>query len=100
MLTPALILLTLATPGGSADVDTATGWLDNWQLEDALSAAQELLAAEPAAPERALLAAQVLHQRGQHLQALPLLLAAGDDGSPRYATLKPLIESSAAYAVG
>ncbi|HET6346095.1 MAG TPA: hypothetical protein VFH51_14265, partial [Myxococcota bacterium] len=98
-----LLTLSLArslAAGGNVDVETATRWLDDWQLEDALGAAQELLAADPASPERHLLAAEVLHQRGQHLQALPLLLAAGDDGSPRYAALKPLVESSAAYAVG
>lgn len=90
-----LSLLALSVTAPS--VETALNLLDDWQLEDALEQAQILLAEGPDNPERWLVAAEVLHQRGQHVAALSLLDAVGDAGGQRVAMLRPLIAASAGY---
>ena len=84
---------------GSPSVSQADRLLDAWQLEDALAMAEKLLVEAPNDGSTALLAAEVLHQRGAHLQALAVLRHLGP-GAPqvRQVVVTPLIEASAAYA--
>ena len=98
MLTIALTTLLLAAP---PTILSATELLDDWQLEDAMQQSTLLLAEQPMDPQVQLLAAEVLHQRGAHVQALPLLRAAAAAGaSSRLSNFRPLLEASASYAVG
>lgn len=72
--------------------------LSDWQLEDALAAAQTLLAEDPNNPEIWALAGRVEHARGEHLAALALVRAAVEAGVTEVQGLLGLVESSAAYA--
>ena len=96
-----LVLTTLMLAAPAPSILTATELLDDWQLEDAMQQSVQLLAEQPTDPQAQLLAAEVLHQRGAHVQALPLLRAAAAAGSnSRLGNLRPLLEASASYAVG
>lgn len=78
--------------------DNAAKLLDAWQLEDALGIAQELFFEDPNNPDMWILAAEVLHQRGQHLAAIRLLQNADKAGASVPQSLQGLIQSSAEYA--
>ncbi len=95
LCTGALAAGLLASPA----VSQADHLLDAWQLEDALAMAETLLAQSPNDGATALLAAEVLHQRGAHVQALAVLRHLGPDAPQvREVVITPLIEASAAYA--
>src|SRR3954466_15303644 len=47
--------------------------LDAWQLEDAMGIAAHTLLHDPTSPHARAFAAEVMHQRGQHEEALALL---------------------------
>jgi tetratricopeptide (TPR) repeat protein len=99
---PAVLLLGLMTagPAVASEADRAQQLLDNWQLEDALTIAEKLLADQPEDPETLALAAAVQHQRGEHLSALGLIEAAEAGGAKGVGGLKALIENSARYQTG
>lgn len=56
-----------------AKLERAARALDAWQLETAISIATDVLIHNPSSDDARVLAAEVLHQRGQHEQALALL---------------------------
>ena len=84
--------------GGAPSVSSATELLDDWQLEDAIAVTQTLLAAAPSDDATRILTAEVLHQRGQHLQALDLLRSVEAQQRSGMRSIAELIEASAAYA--
>lgn len=92
-------MTSIGIAAAGASVAQADLLLDTWQLEDALNMAQPLLADNPGDGATALLAAEVLHQRGAHVQALAMLRHLGP-GAPksRQVQVASLIEASAAYA--
>ena len=92
-----LVLILASLPAAGSEADRGQELLDNWQLEDSLAVAQKLLADKPDEPETWVLAAQVQHQRGEHLSALALLDAVERAGGKTPEGLKSLIEASAAY---
>ena len=95
-----LVLAVAALPASAApeaQVTAALELLEDWQLEEALAAAQQLLATDLDDPEAWLVAARVQHQRGEHLSALALFEAArGAELDTGY--VHDLAKGSAAYA--
>lgn len=93
-------------PGDAGALDSARRALDAWQLEDARGVAERALRAHPDDHDARLLAAEVLHQRGQHDTAQRLLEDVGADHAlgpaarARRAALAPLLEASAAAGAG
>lgn len=94
----AAAVVTPLTARAAVSVDQAHELLSDWQLEDALAAAQELLAEDPDNPSVWLLAARVQHARGEHLSALSLVDAAARAGLAEAEDFKRLVEHSASYA--
>jgi len=57
----------------AASLQRAAKLLDDWQLEDAMGIAAQALMQNPTSPHARAFAAEVMHQRGQHEEALALL---------------------------
>lgn len=88
--------LLLATSAGAAtDIDAINEALDDWQLEDALQMAQQLMLDDPRDPANWLAAARVQHHRGEHLSALALIDAAVAAGEPVEPFFRGLVETGA-----
>ncbi|MEL6758949.1 MAG: tetratricopeptide repeat protein [Myxococcota bacterium] len=85
---------TLAT--AATTPDEAHQLLSDWQLEDALNAAQEMLVEDPENPELWYLAARIQHARGHHVSAVRLIDAAKAEGVD-VDRLEPLAKGSADY---
>ena len=109
LLAVVLMLAGPASLGAQATPTTPEGAfraLDAWQLEDALAFAAPALRKDPNDAHLRLLAAEVLHQRGQHETALRLLGDVSNAGpltqaaSVRRASLAPLLSASADFEAG
>lgn len=73
--------------------------LDAWQLEDAIACAAHALMQNPNDASTQALAAEVLHQRGQHLEAMALLgTQAQTPADRRLQQFLPQLRGSAHYA--
>ncbi|MBI5511765.1 MAG: tetratricopeptide repeat protein [Deltaproteobacteria bacterium] len=97
MMPLCLLAAGLVAGSSAAALDEARTLLDAWQLEDALALAEKALAARPEDPQTWVLAAEVLHQRGEHLGALALFDAANQAGAELPVPLAALVEGSARY---
>jgi tetratricopeptide (TPR) repeat protein len=95
MIALALGLALAGLPEGQ--VEETLQLLEDWQLEEAVTRAQEILAKSPDDPDAWLVAGHVQHQRGEHQSALALLDAARDAGKET-GYVHGLVASSAAYA--
>lgn len=78
-------------------IDEVSTLLEAWQLEDAIALGQKIFVDDPNNPEVWLMAARILHQRGEHLAALELLDAAAGAGADVPQQLRAWVSSSATY---
>lgn len=86
------------TSTSAATLENTIELLDDWQLEDALLGASQLLSDNPDEPRNWVLAGLVQHQRGEHVSALHLLRAANNVGLADNSNVLELVENSANYA--